>query len=451
MNIKSVFFLLLLSGCLIRLDAFDGGIKKIPLEIGDEKKQKIVSCLIGNDVGKGLLANLLWARDSSDRGSVIESKSEESFGIHIQEVPVEAGGIKDSVQLSTYEELMPVVSCISAEKNIKALAEGGLKESSFPKKDSFNQFDYLKEEGILDVASYLFDLIVPYVVVARDALIKDIADIQPVAINFCNEMIDEFVLFSAKQNEALRRSGVIFFEREKELVAKQLELAVTSEMISSLRENALMVGGAQVNELVIPNASVLCEQLKSAKEVVKKGIAHIKGLADPIIAERREESDFKPVTPTSVIVDTNKEQLDFDVNKQAHQDAAEKLADDLEKRINKAEEPLKALQRPSLLDRLHVICDTQIFEYNGARKCFIAASVCTMTGVAAYLIYFIKFALKRQVDNLIERAQEDPNIIITELPEMLKDSKKEDVEKIVKYVLARIKITEEINKAFSLK
>ena len=97
--------------------------------------------------------------------------------------------------------------------------------------------------------------------------------------------------------------------------------------------------------------------------------------------------------------------------------------------------------------------NAEIAGYQGAGKYVIVGSTVVATALltAYYLGCFSKtVSIAQMVDNLIAQAQENPNIVIVELPKILALCEDEQMEKnIFKYVLSNVVLTAEIKKAFN--
>ncbi len=98
--------------------------------------------------------------------------------------------------------------------------------------------------------------------------------------------------------------------------------------------------------------------------------------------------------------------------------------------------------------------NAEIAGYQGAGKYVIVGTFATATALvtAYYLGYFDKaVSIEQMVDDLIAQAQENPNVVIVELPKILASCKDASVQKyIAMHVLANVEMTPEIKEAFAL-
>ncbi|MBP6892047.1 hypothetical protein KBB68_00540 [Candidatus Babeliales bacterium] len=99
------------------------------------------------------------------------------------------------------------------------------------------------------------------------------------------------------------------------------------------------------------------------------------------------------------------------------------------------------------------VWNAEIAGYQGAGKYVIVGSAVVATALltAYYLGYFSKTVnIVPMVENLIAQAQQDPNVVIEELPKILALCENEQLKKnVFKYVLSNVVLTAEIKKAFN--
>lgn len=97
--------------------------------------------------------------------------------------------------------------------------------------------------------------------------------------------------------------------------------------------------------------------------------------------------------------------------------------------------------------------NAEIAGYKDGGKYVIIGSAVVVTALvtAYYLGYFSKtVTIEQMVDDLIAQAQENPNVVIVQLPKILASCKDDHMKKaIFKYVLSNITLTPEIKKAFN--
>jgi hypothetical protein len=97
--------------------------------------------------------------------------------------------------------------------------------------------------------------------------------------------------------------------------------------------------------------------------------------------------------------------------------------------------------------------NAEIAGYKNAGKYVIVGSAVVVTAlVTAYSLgYFSKtVTIEQMVDDLIAQAQENPNVVIVQLPKILASCKDDHMkEAVFKYVLSNITLTPEIKKAFN--
>lgn len=98
--------------------------------------------------------------------------------------------------------------------------------------------------------------------------------------------------------------------------------------------------------------------------------------------------------------------------------------------------------------------NAEIAGYKGVGKYVIVGTSVVLTAAltAYYLGYFDKnVTVEQMMDNLIAQAQENPNIVLVELPKILASCKDEHMQLMVlQHVLSNVEITPEIKKAFVL-
>lgn len=101
--------------------------------------------------------------------------------------------------------------------------------------------------------------------------------------------------------------------------------------------------------------------------------------------------------------------------------------------------------------RFSKVWNADVFGYKGAGK-YVVASAAAAVLVAAYAVYsFARPTLEDQVVALVDKAQENPNLVLQELPGILAQCSNNDVRvQVLHYVLSQVAITPEIASVFNL-
>lgn len=102
--------------------------------------------------------------------------------------------------------------------------------------------------------------------------------------------------------------------------------------------------------------------------------------------------------------------------------------------------------------RMSKMWNATVFGHEGAGKYVIVSAVTAAALVAAYAAYcFAQPTLEDQVVALVGKAQENPNVVLQELPGILAQCSNDDVRvEVLHYVLSQVVITPEIAAAFNL-